>query len=49
VDVNVSNNAIILWVSSKRASQDEDQSNFPAKERKKENLVMGPKAMSPEM
>jgi hypothetical protein len=32
-------------VSSERAPQDEEQSNCPAKERKKKNLVMGPKEM----
>jgi hypothetical protein len=30
-------------LSSERAHQDEEQSNFPAKERKKKNLVMGSK------
>jgi hypothetical protein len=27
------------------SSQDEEQSNFPAKERKKKNLFMGPKGV----
>jgi hypothetical protein len=30
---------------SERAPQDEEQSNCPAKERKKKNLVMGPKGV----
>jgi hypothetical protein len=30
---------------SEREPQDEEQSNFPAKEKKKKNLVMGPKGV----
>jgi hypothetical protein len=33
----------ISVLSSERAPQDEEQSNCPSKERKKKNLVMGPK------
>jgi hypothetical protein len=32
-------------LSSERAPQDEEQNNCPAKERKKKNLVMGPKGV----
>jgi hypothetical protein len=32
-------------LSSERAPQDEEQSNFPAKERKQQNLVMDPKGV----
>jgi hypothetical protein len=32
-------------LSSERAPQDEEQSNCPAKERKKKNLFMGPKGV----
>jgi hypothetical protein len=32
-------------LSSQRVPQDEQQTNFPAKERKKYNLVMGPKGV----
>jgi hypothetical protein len=32
-------------LSSERAPQDEEQSNCPAKERKKKYLVMGPKGV----